>query len=87
MEYTGADGVMSAEGLLDDPGLFEASRLDPGGAHSPMHGLALAREYLHWAGQHPAPMRMVKVGRCRAAGLLCVQDTSLVVHLVCSQAT
>jgi hypothetical protein len=53
---------MSAEGLLQDPGLFGPRRLEPGGAHSYMDGVALAREYLHLAAAYPAPMRMVKVG-------------------------
>jgi tRNA-dihydrouridine synthase 1 len=29
MEYTGADGVLSAESLLDDPALFDPCRLTP----------------------------------------------------------
>lgn len=30
MAYTGADGVLSAESLLDDPALFKPERLLPG---------------------------------------------------------
>lgn len=29
MEYTGADGVLSAESLLEDPALFHPKRLTP----------------------------------------------------------
>ena len=52
MEETGADGIMSAEGLLDNPAIFSPT----------MHGkdrLELALEYLELAEQHPAPMRCV----------------------------
>ncbi len=68
MAYTGADAVMSAEGLLQDPGLFGPERLTPQGAHTQLSGLALAREYLHLVDTHPAPMRMVKVRAGARAG-------------------
>ena len=52
MQETGADGIMSAEGLLDNPAIFSPT----------MHGkdrLELALEYLDLVEQHPAPMRCV----------------------------
>jgi tRNA-dihydrouridine synthase len=45
MELTGANGVMSAEGLLDNPALFN------GGV--PVDKLQLAKEYLALAARHP----------------------------------
>lgn len=45
LELTGASGIMSAEGLLDNPALFN------GGASVPK--LQLAREYLDLAARHP----------------------------------
>jgi tRNA-dihydrouridine synthase 1 len=60
MEYTGADGVMSAESLLADPALFADRRLTPGGAATFMCGPRLLLEYLDLCEQYPTPWRMVK---------------------------
>lgn len=59
MEYTGADGVMSAESLLEDPALFAARRLQPSdSAH--LEGCKLLLEYLDLLEQYPCPTRMVR---------------------------
>ena len=60
MEYTGCDGVLSAESLLVDPALFSPSRLLPGGAHTQVSGIGLLRDYLKLVLRFPAMMRMVK---------------------------
>jgi tRNA-dihydrouridine synthase 1 len=60
MAATGADGVMSAESLLEDPALFAGRRLDPGGARSHAEGPQLLLEYLDLCDAHPAPFRMMK---------------------------
>ncbi|KAK9820395.1 hypothetical protein WJX72_009905 [[Myrmecia] bisecta] len=59
MAYTGADGVMSAESLLEDPALFADRRLTPGGAYSLAEAPQLMLEYLELAEKYPCPMRMV----------------------------
>ncbi|KAG1661006.1 hypothetical protein FOA52_007171 [Chlamydomonas sp. UWO 241] len=58
MAYTGCDGVMSAESLLVDPGLYAPTRISE--PFTPAHGISLLREYLHLVQQYPTPMRMVK---------------------------
>ncbi|GAB4817444.1 hypothetical protein N2152v2_004490 [Parachlorella kessleri] len=60
MEYTGVDGVMSAEGLLEDPALFSARRLQPGGEFGHLDGVQLLLEYLDIVELHPTPWRMIK---------------------------
>lgn len=60
LEHTGADGVMSASPLLNDPALF----WPPREAESPLTDLSrfdMALEYLDLAEAHPVPMRMVRV--------------------------
>ena len=57
---TGADGVMSAESLLEDPALFSSERLLPGGAMAPLDGPRLLLEYLELVERYPVPYRMVK---------------------------
>ena len=56
---TGADGVMSADSLLEDPALFWSRRR---GADSRAHleGCRLLLEYLDLWQAHPVPMRMVR---------------------------
>ncbi|KAL3146164.1 tRNA-dihydrouridine(16/17) synthase [NAD(P)(+)]-like protein [Trebouxia sp. C0010 RCD-2024] len=58
--YTGVQGVMSAESLLEDPALFWHQRLQPGGAYTAVEGVRLLKEYLDLAEQFPTPMRMVR---------------------------
>ena len=59
LEYTGADGVMSAESLLEDPALFSERRLSPDkDAH--LDGCKLLLEYLDLWEQYPCPTRMVR---------------------------
>ena len=60
LEYTGADGVMSAESLLEDPALFSPGRLQPGGSKHHLDGCTLLLEYLDIVEQHPCPDRMVR---------------------------
>ncbi|KAG2494549.1 hypothetical protein HYH03_007316 [Edaphochlamys debaryana] len=63
LAYTGCDGVLSAEGLLADPGLFAPHRVplavgdyEP----TPLERLSLAEQYMAWVARHPVPMRMVR---------------------------
>lgn len=60
LQATGADGVMSASPLLDDPGLFWPPREGPS-PHTDLARFDLALEYLDIAESHPVPMRMVRV--------------------------
>lgn len=60
MEYTGVDGVLSAEPLLTDPALFDPRRLQPGGEYRELEGITLAEQYLGYLKDHPVPSRMVK---------------------------
>ena len=54
--FTGADGVMTAEGILDDPAIFSRTR----GCISPAADkLRLATEYLALVEQHPAALKTV----------------------------
>ena len=59
MEYTGADGVMSAESLLEDPALFSNRRLEPA-ADEHLEGCRLLLEYLELWEKYPCPTRMVR---------------------------
>lgn len=58
--YTGVEGVMSAESLLEDPALFWPERLKPEGAYTAVEGVRLMKEYLDLAEQYPTPMRMIR---------------------------
>ncbi|KAJ9528481.1 hypothetical protein QJQ45_020542 [Haematococcus lacustris] len=60
LEYTGCDGVLSAESLLEDPALFSPQRLLPGGEYTALEGVRLCEEYLGLVVQHPVPARMVR---------------------------
>ncbi|CAH1413335.1 unnamed protein product [Lactuca virosa] len=52
LDYTGADGVLSAESLLENPDLFSASRkVDQG---------ELVVEYLKLCEKYPVPWRMIR---------------------------
>ena len=52
MELTKADGVMSAEGLLDNPAIFDEKRQDH-------NKIELALEYLQIAKKHPVKIKSV----------------------------
>ena len=62
MAYTGVDGVLSAESLLDDPALFWPER-SGAAPFTPLARLDLAAEYLALCEAHPVAMRMVRVRR------------------------
>lgn len=61
MEYTGADGVMSAVSLLEDPALFSPIRLKPNGNISHLEACRLFREYLEMVERYPVNLGFVKV--------------------------
>ncbi len=52
--------MYAAEGLLDDPALFSARRLQPGGEFGYLDGVQLLLEYIDICEMHPTPWRMVK---------------------------
>ncbi|GLC54740.1 hypothetical protein PLESTB_000901100 [Pleodorina starrii] len=64
LSYTGADGVLSAEGLLADPALFDgparAAVAVGDYVPPPLERLALAAEYMALTAAHPVPLRMVR---------------------------
>lgn len=68
LEETQADGVLSAEPLLADPGLFWERRRQPGGDGGPLEGCRLLLEYLDLCDVYPAPFRMVKGHAFRMIG-------------------
>ena len=70
MAETGADGVLSAEPLLADPGLFWDRRRQPGGDGGPLEGCRLLLEYLDLCDVYPVPHRMVKGHAFRMIGAL-----------------
>lgn len=58
LAYTGADGVLSAEQLLNDAELFsDRRRTEP---YHPMDGLRQLEEYCDWYEQHTTPAKMLK---------------------------
>ena len=89
LDFTGCAGVLSAESLLEDPGLFSPARALPGGGFSGRHRAALMLEYLDIAAQHPPPMRMVTGHAFKMLGadspMRCVQwlhDPSKKLHVL-----
>ena len=59
LAQTGADGVMSADSLLEDPGLFWSERR----LHNPrahLEGCRLLLDYLDLWEKYPVPTRMVR---------------------------
>lgn len=60
IEYTGADGVLSAESLLEDPALFSQKRLKSEGGFSQLDGPHLLLEYVQFCRKYPTPWRMIK---------------------------
>ena len=60
LEYTGCDGVLSAESLLADPALFAPRRLLPGGEYTVMEGPKLLLEYIDLCEKFPVHNRMMK---------------------------
>lgn len=50
LQFTGADGVMSAEGILDNPALF---------ANESVNKVDLAVEYLQYVAKHPVKMKSI----------------------------
>ena len=59
LEYTGCQGIMSAESLLVDPALFSPSRLTPEGQYNSALGIGLLRDYLNLVLEYPVPRKMV----------------------------
>lgn len=68
MEYTGADGVMSAISLLEDPALFSEGRLEEGGEKTHMDECRLFREYLELVSEYPVNLGFVKGHAFRLLG-------------------
>ena len=58
LEATGADGVMSAEGLLEDPALFSPRRLHA--PYEPAEGPQMLLEYCDLVEKYQTPGRMIK---------------------------
>ncbi|KAK2075943.1 hypothetical protein QBZ16_001279 [Prototheca wickerhamii] len=77
MAETGADGVLSAEPLLADPGLFWDRRRQPGGDGGPLEGCRLLLEYLDLCDVYPVPYRMVKGHAFRMIGPWLSEHTDL----------
>ena len=62
LKFTNADGVMSAEGILDNPSLFEHFNDDSdesGDDRNHKKHFDLAMEYLDLVDQHPVPLKSV----------------------------
>jgi tRNA-dihydrouridine synthase 1 len=64
LEHTGADGVLSAEPLLENPALFAGFRTkewkEDGDEDSGLDQADLAIEYLKLCEQYPVPWRMIR---------------------------
>jgi tRNA-dihydrouridine synthase 1 len=59
LDYTGCQGVMSAESLLVDPALFSPTRSLPEGQYNSALGIGLLRDYLQLVIEYPIPRKMV----------------------------
>jgi hypothetical protein len=60
LEFTGADGVMSAEGILDNPALFlNAGKDDTEDKTVPPDGLTMGLQYLDLVDKYPVPLKSV----------------------------
>lgn len=60
MEYTGVDGVLSAEPLLENPTLFSEDRNETGEPQRPEECAEMLLEYLDFVEKYPTPIRMVR---------------------------
>jgi len=60
MDYTGCEGVLSAEQLLEDPKLFWRREGDPSTKRVAAEAPRMLREYLELLREYPQPIRMVK---------------------------
>lgn len=58
LDATGADGVMSAEALLEDPAMFSSRRLET--PYSPIEGPTMLLEYCDMLDLYSTPGRMIK---------------------------
>jgi len=76
MAATGADGVLSAIPLLENPALFSSAR-SPEAAADPAAGALLALEYAGLVSLHPTPPRMVRGHAHRLMGPWLAEFTDL----------
>jgi tRNA-dihydrouridine synthase 1 len=76
MAATGADGVLSAIPLLENPALFSSAR-SPAEAADPASGALLAREYAALVLTYPTPPRMVRGHAHRLMGPWLAEFTDL----------
>jgi tRNA-dihydrouridine synthase 1 len=76
MAATGADGVLSAIPLLENPALFSATR-PPAADADPAAGALLALEYAELVALHPTPPRMVRGHAHRLMGPWLAEFTDL----------
>lgn len=77
MAFTGAQGVLSAEPLLENPGLFKfgsligseiGSNVETPGSSMALEKAKLLTEYLALTREHETPLRMIKAHMHRMAG-------------------
>jgi len=68
IEYTGVEGVMSAEQLLEDPKLFARRAGQPETARTAVEGPRMLAEYLEEVRKYPTPKRMIKAHTHRLLG-------------------
>ena len=60
LEYTGCDGVLSAETLLTNPALFSEEKSELGVPDCPEEPCLMLLEYLDLCEKYPTPQRMVR---------------------------